>query len=162
MVLLTAFEALLLRWTGQEDFVVGTPVAHRGRPEVEPLIGLLMGSVALRVPLAGDPEARELLARVRRVTLEAFQHADVPFEKVVERLQPERSLSRNPVFQTLFALQPEVPSRLDLPGVAAEPRGIDNGTAKFDLSLFVREDRARGTWAVTLEQIGRASCRERV
>jgi amino acid adenylation domain-containing protein len=151
MIFLAAFEALLMRWSGQDDFVVGTPVAHRGRPELEPLIGLLVGSLALRIPLDGDPEVRALVARVRRVTLEAFQHAGVPFEKVVERLRPERSLSRNPIFQTLFALQPEVPSRFDLPGLTVEPRGIANGTAKFDLSLFVHEDRARGTWTATLE-----------
>ncbi|HEX3531246.1 MAG TPA: amino acid adenylation domain-containing protein [Thermoanaerobaculia bacterium] len=149
MLFLAAFEILLARWSGQDDFVIGTPVAHRGRPELEPLIGLLVGSVALRIPLAGDPDGRELLGRVRRVTLEAFHHAGVPFEKIVERLQPERSLSRNPIFQTLFTVQPEVPSRLELPELTLEARAIENGTAKFDLSLFVRE--SQGTWIVTLE-----------
>jgi len=149
MLFLAAFEILLARWSGQDDFVIGTPVAHRGRPELEPLIGLLVGSVALRVPLAGDPVGIDLLGRVRRVTLEAFQHAGVPFEKIVERLQPERSLSRNPIFQTLFTLQPEVPSRLELPELTLEARAIENGTAKFDLSLFVRE--SEGSWILTLE-----------
>ena len=149
MLFLAAFEVLLARWSGQDDFVIGTPVAHRGRPELEPLIGLLVGSVALRVPLAGDPAGRELLGRVRRVTLEAFHHAGVPFEKIVERLQPERSLSRNPIFQTLFTLQPEVLSHLELPELTVVVRAIENGTAKFDLSLFVRE--SQGAWIVTLE-----------
>src|SRR5207237_5260094 len=75
MLFLAAFEVLLARWSGQDDFVIGTPVAHRGRPELEPLIGLLVGSVALRVPLAGDRDGVDLLGRVRRGTLEAFHHA---------------------------------------------------------------------------------------
>jgi amino acid adenylation domain-containing protein len=149
MLFLAVFEVLLARWSGQDDFVIGTPVAHRGRPELEPLLGLLVGSVALRVPLAGDPDGRELLGRVRRETLEAFHHAGVPFEKIVERLQPERSLSRNPIFQVLFTLQPEVPSHLELPELTLDIRAIANGTAKFDLSLFVRA--AQGSWIVTLE-----------
>ncbi len=98
MTLLAAFQTLLYRYTGQEDIVVGTPIANRQRREIEELIGLFINSLALRVDLSDNPTFRELLARVRKVTLDAYAHQDVPFEKLVEELQPERALSRNPFF----------------------------------------------------------------
>ena len=105
MTLLAAFKALLLRYTGQDDLVVGSPVAGRNRPETEELIGFFINTLVLRTDLAGDPTFRELLARVREVTLGAYAHQDVPFEQLVEELQPGRHPRRTPLFQVLFNLQ---------------------------------------------------------
>ncbi|HBL31824.1 MAG TPA: hypothetical protein DD490_33800, partial [Acidobacteria bacterium] len=104
MVLLAAWQAFLARHSGQHDFVVGTPVAGRDREEVEGLIGLFVNTLALRATVPAGEGFTALLARVRESTLGAFAHAWVPFERVVEAVQPERSLSRSPVFQTLLAL----------------------------------------------------------
>ncbi|MGH9893434.1 MAG: condensation domain-containing protein, partial [bacterium] len=102
MTLLAAFQVLLCRYTGQEDIVVGTPIANRSRVEFEGLIGFFLNTLALRADLSGNPSFLELLARVREVAFEAYAHQELPFEKLVEELQPERSLSRNPLFQVLF------------------------------------------------------------
>ncbi|MBF0215186.1 MAG: non-ribosomal peptide synthetase, partial [Magnetococcales bacterium] len=115
MTLLAAFATLLGRLSDQEDVVIGTPVANRNRPETESLIGFFVNTLALRVDLAADPAFRELLVRVRRVTLDAFAHQEIPFEQLVEALQPTRNLSHAPLFQVLFALQnaPFDPMTLD-------------------------------------------------
>src|SRR6185369_6331304 len=120
MILLAAFEAVLLRWSGQRDFAVGTPIANRNRPEIEGLIGFFVNTLVLRASLAGDPPFHALLERVRDVCLDAYAHQDLPFEKLVEELQPERRLGRNPLFSALLALQnaPQVP--LGLPGLALD------------------------------------------
>ena len=104
MTLLGAFLALLQRYTSQEDLVVGTPLAGRGRPEVQGLIGFFVNTLALRASLAGDPGFEELLARVRETVLEAQDHQDVPFEKLVAELAPASDLSRNPLFQVVFGM----------------------------------------------------------
>ncbi|HEY3492108.1 MAG TPA: condensation domain-containing protein, partial [Solirubrobacterales bacterium] len=108
MTLLTAFLALLQRYTAQEDLVVGTPLAGRGRPEIQDLIGFFVNTLALRVPLAGAPTFEALLSRVRETVLEAQDHQDVPFEKLVAELAPAPDLSRNPLFQVVFAMQERV------------------------------------------------------
>ena len=139
MLLLGAWQVLLSRYTGAEDIVVGTPIANRQRGEVEGLIGYFVNALALRTDLNGDPTFRELLRRVREVALGAYLHQDVPFEKLVEELQPERALSHSPIFQVVFVLQNAPLGGLDLPGVSLEMLPADNATAKFDLTLNLQE-----------------------
>jgi non-ribosomal peptide synthetase component F len=140
MLLLAAFDVLLSRYTAQEDIVVGTPVAGRSRSETENLIGFFVNTLALRTNLSGDPTFRELLARVREVALGTNAHQDFPFEKLVEELQPERSLSHSPIFQVMFALQNvRSGAPLELPGLKLAPVGVSEQIAKFDLTLFMSE-----------------------
>ncbi len=140
MTLLAAFKTLLYRYTGQEDIIVGSPIANRNRVETEGLIGFFVNTLVLRTDLSGDPGFRELLSRVRQVTLDGYDHQDLPFEKLVEELQPVRDMSYSPLFQVAFALQNiELPS-LELPGLTLSPVPIDPGTSKFDLTLFMWEE----------------------
>src|SRR5262249_51406984 len=117
MVLLAAFQALLHRYTGQEDVCVGSPIAGRTRPETEGLIGFFVNTLVLRTDLAGDPTFCGLLGRVREVCVGAYAHQDLPFERLVEALQPERDPSRTPLFQTLFSFDREPDSYVKLPGL---------------------------------------------
>ncbi|HET7460392.1 MAG TPA: amino acid adenylation domain-containing protein [Longimicrobium sp.] len=138
MTFLAAFTALVHRWTGQADLVLGTAVAGRGRPELEPMIGFFVNALALRLDAGGDPGFRELLRRVRAAALEAYAHQDVPFEKVLEAVKVERHLNMHPLTQVMFTLQHQAP----LPGargLAIEPAGEggDTGTAKADLVLGI-------------------------
>ncbi len=140
MTLLAAWAALLARYSGQQDVVVGSPVANRQRLEVEPLIGFFVNTLALRVSIERDPTVAELLAQVRLSMLDAYSHQDLPFEQVVEALQPQRSLSYSPIFQTLFAFNNtpdggEVP----LPGLSLSPILAARHTTHFDLELGLRE-----------------------
>ncbi|HEX3126552.1 MAG TPA: amino acid adenylation domain-containing protein, partial [Thermoanaerobaculia bacterium] len=139
MVLLAAFDTLLARYTGQEDLVVGTPVAGRDRAETEGLIGLFLNTLALRVDLSGAPGFRGLLGRVREATLEAFAHGSLPFEKLVGELAPERDLSHAPIFQVLFVLQNTPDEPLELPGLTLSLMDVDTATSKFDLVLNASE-----------------------
>jgi amino acid adenylation domain-containing protein len=141
MVLLAAFQALLARWSGQDDVVVGTPIANRTRAELEPLIGLFVNTLAIRGRLDGDPTFRDLLARVREATLGAYEHQDVPFERLVEELNPERSLSHSPVFQVMFALQntPAAEGGAELEGLALSGLSRARETSQYDLSLALHE-----------------------
>ncbi|MGT2532548.1 condensation domain-containing protein [Streptomyces nojiriensis] len=116
MVLLAGFQALLARYTGQADIAVGSPIAGRDRTELEPLVGFFVNTLVLRTDLSGDPAFGELLGRVRRTALAAYEHQDVPFDRLVEELRPERDLSRNPLFDVLFQLHPEQLDALPLEG----------------------------------------------
>ncbi len=140
MTLLAAWQALLSRYSGQGEVVVGSPIAGRNRAEVEPLIGFFVNTLALRTELSGDPSFGELLRRVREVCLGAYAHQDVPFERLVEELQPERSLSHTPLFQALFTLQNHSGGALALPGLSLEALEVEDETAKFDLSLYVTDE----------------------
>ncbi len=143
MVLLTAFNVLLYRYTGEQDLVVGTVVANRTLPESEGLIGFFVNTLVMRTDLSGDPSFRELLGRVRDATLGVFAHWDVPFEKLVEELRPERSLSHNPFFQVMFVLQNVSQGALRLDGIGVEVVETEKTTSKFDLTLFVEVKNAR-------------------
>jgi amino acid adenylation domain-containing protein len=139
MTLLAAFQVLLSRYTGGDDIVVGSPVAGRTEPETERLIGLFVNTLVLRTDLSGDPTFRELLGRVREVCLDAHAHQDLPFEKLVEELQPDRDLSRSPLVQVLFALQNAPREALRMGGLEVSGMAVDRATAKFDLSLSMSE-----------------------
>ncbi|MCL4532020.1 MAG: amino acid adenylation domain-containing protein, partial [Actinobacteria bacterium] len=137
MTLLAAFQTLLSRYTGQEDIPVGCPVAGRTQAETEGLIGFFVNTLVMRTDLSGDPSFQELLSRVREVTLGAYAHQDLPFERLVEELHPERNLSHNPLFQVALAFENTPPSSLKLPGLVVNPVEVDTATAKFDLTLYV-------------------------
>ncbi|MCH0567040.1 amino acid adenylation domain-containing protein [Streptomyces sp. MUM 2J] len=143
MVLLAAAQAVLARWTGQHDVSVGTPVAGRGRLELEPLVGFFVNTVVLRTDLSGRPTFAALVDRVRETVLGAFDHQEVPFERVVERLRPERDLSRNPLFQVMVDVQDASTGGTGLPGPDAGDFTLPWGSAKFDLTAtyVVRPDR---------------------
>ena len=140
MVLLAAFQVLLSRWSGQQDVTVGTPIAGRARAEIEGLIGLFANTLALRTDLSGDPRFDELLGRVKETALGAYAHQDLPFEKLVEALQPARDLSRQPLFQVMLILQNVPVETVDLPGMRLLPLRLESATARFDLTLTLRED----------------------
>ena len=141
MTLLAAFQALLYRYSGQDDVNVGTPIANRVRGELESLIGFFVNTLVLRADLSGSPTFAELLQRVKETALGAFAHQDVPFEKIVDALKVERDLSHSPLFQVMFALQ-------NIPGQAGggeselqiEPLDAHSGAAKFDITLFMVEE----------------------
>ena len=139
MVLLGAFQLLLGRYAGQDDIVVGSPIASRNRREIEDLIGFFANSLALRTDLSGNPTFDALLAQVRETTLGAYANQDVPFEMLVEHLQPKRDLSRNPLFQVVFALQNAPLAPWALRGLDVEPLELDNETTRFDLELHLWE-----------------------
>jgi amino acid adenylation domain-containing protein len=140
--MLAAFQILLARYAGQDDIVVGSPIAGRTRTETEGLIGFFVNTLALRTDLSGDPTFRELLRRVREVTLGAYAHPDIPFEQLVEELQPERDMSRTPIFQVALAMQNVPHHKLELRGLTLRSEPTDSGTAKFDLTLFITEQGA--------------------
>jgi len=148
MTLLAAFNTLLYRYTAQTDILVGSPVANRNRVEIEPLIGFFANTLTLRTDLSGNPTFRQLLARVRETTLDAYTHQDLPFEKLVEALQPERDLSHTPLFQVMFILQNAPLPSLELPGLTLRSIEVDSGTAKFDLtfSMVETEEGLAGSW----------------
>ncbi|HJT56500.1 MAG TPA: amino acid adenylation domain-containing protein [Ktedonobacteraceae bacterium] len=140
MSLLAAFAILLLRYSGQEDIVIGTPVANRTRIELERIVGCLINTVVLRINLADEPSFRELLRHVRKISLEAYAHQDLPFEKLVEALQPERNLSHAPLFQVLFALQnASMEERAIAKELTLQPLSVESGTTRFDLILTAVE-----------------------
>ncbi|NKQ35829.1 MAG: amino acid adenylation domain-containing protein [Chloroflexi bacterium] len=135
MTLTAVLQILLYRYTGQEDICIGTPVANRNLSETEGLIGFLLNTLVLRGDLSGSPAFRDFLRQVRETALAAYAHQDVPFEMLVEALQPERDMSRSPLFQVMFDLQEAPLPQLNLPGLTVAPLPIDDGTAKFDLAL---------------------------
>src|SRR6266704_1805379 len=139
MSLLAAFQVVLSKYAGQEDIAVGTTVANRPRVEVEDLIGFFVNTLVMRTDLGGNPSFVELLKRVRQHTLDAYQHQDVPFERLVEELQPERDLSRSPLFQVMLVLQNTEQEELRMPGLRLSEFGIESGVAKVELVLTVCE-----------------------
>ena len=147
MTLLAAFQVLLARHAGQDDVLIGSPIAGRPRTELEGLIGFFANTVVLRGELAGDPTFCELLRRTRDTALGAFANAEVPFERLVETLRPARDASRNPVFQAILALQNAPRTPLALAGLEVTPFPLDQGTAKVDYSLILVEvpEGLRGT-----------------
>ncbi|NEQ10523.1 MAG: amino acid adenylation domain-containing protein, partial [Moorea sp. SIO4E2] len=140
MTLLAAFDVLLCRYSGQTDIVVGSPIANRNQGEIEPLIGFFVNTLVLRSDLSGNPSFEDLLTQVRKTTLEAYTHQDLPFEKLVEELQPERRLDHHPVVQVAFALQNAPITDLALSGLKAEAIKLDTETIReFDLELHLFE-----------------------
>ena len=140
MTLLAAFQTLLHRMTGEDDIVVGTPVAGRDRSETEGLIGLFLNSLALRTNLSGNPTFVELLARVREVALGAYDHQELPFEKLVAELQPERDLSRTPIFQVFINMYHFKEVGLELDGLTVRPlKRLGEAAPQFDLEFYIRE-----------------------
>jgi acyl-CoA synthetase (AMP-forming)/AMP-acid ligase II/acyl carrier protein len=139
MTLLGAFQVLLWRLSGQRDVVVGSPIANRQRSELEGLIGFFANTLVLRTQVSGSESFRELLARVKETCLGAYAHQDVPFEKLVEELQPERSLSHTPLFQVAFVLQNEPTQKLELPGLVFDYMPQEDKRAKFDVIMTLTE-----------------------
>jgi non-ribosomal peptide synthetase component F len=137
MVVLTALDAVLANRTGQTDLVVGAPVAGRPRDALEPLIGFFANTVAVRVDCANNPTFAELLSRVKKATLGAYAHQDVPFEKVVETVRPKRIPGVNPIFQALCVLQSAPMPTFDVPGLSLKFEEPDSGLSRFDLSVHV-------------------------
>jgi len=143
MTLLTAFTILLSRYSGQDDILVGTPIANRNLLELEHLIGVFINTLVLRTSLSGEPGFCELLRRTRDVSLEAYAHQDLPFEKLVEVLKPRRDLSRAPIFQVVFNLQNAPMPKLEIPGFSISPTEIDRGVSQFDLTLMVTKSEGK-------------------
>lgn len=135
MTLLAAFQTLLHRYTGQEDIVVGTNIANRNRADIEPILGFFVNNLVMRTDFSGNPTFRQLFSQVREVALGAYAHQDLPFEKLVQELQPERDLSHNPLFQVLFALQDFPEKDLSLPGLTLSYLDAQNETAMLDIIL---------------------------
>src|SRR5437899_1164231 len=138
ITLLATYATLFHRYTGQEDILIGTPIANRTHQELEPLIGFFVNTLALRLDLSGPPTFRTLLQRTRRVAFDAYAHQDLPFEKLVEELKPERSLSHTPIVQTMLVLD-NTPLKHSSPlaaGVHFTRRVIGTGTAKFEVTLL--------------------------
>ena len=144
-VLLAAFNALLFLYTGQQDILVGTPAANRNHTEVEGLIGLFVNTIVIRTDVSGDLCFRDLLKRVGEVVLQALSYQDVPFEKLVDELKPERSVSHSPLFQVMFALEALPAGEAKIGDLTLRMLPVDSGTAKFDLTLLMQtRDRIMG------------------
>jgi aspartate racemase len=139
MTLLAAFKVLLHRYSGQEDIIVGIPIAGRNRPELENLIGFFLNTLVLRTDLSGNPRFHDLLKQVREIALGAYEHQDLPFEKLVEELQPQREQSISPLFQVMLILQNTPTAEVKLPGLTISSLKNSNQTAKYDLTLYLLE-----------------------
>ncbi|MBV9773057.1 MAG: AMP-binding protein, partial [Gemmatimonadetes bacterium] len=140
MTLLAAFQLLLARVSGQDDVLVGTPIAGRTQEETERLVGLFVNTLVLRADLSANPTFTALLRQVRERTLGAYAHQDLPFEKLVEELRVERDLSRNPLFQAMFVLQNAPQGAVELPGLALAPHPVETEVARFDLTFSLVEE----------------------
>ncbi len=149
VTLLTAFCVFLYRYSGQTDFCIGTPITNRSRVELESLIGFFLNTLALRVNVAGNTTFRDVLRHVQDVCLEAYDHQELPFEKLVEELKVARSMSYTPLFQVMFVLQRDLESQVRLPELEVDVKGINPGVAKFDVTLVMVETASgglRGWW----------------
>src|SRR6476646_8524763 len=149
MVMLAAFDVLLSRYSGQEDIAVGSPIANRNRKEIENLIGFFVNTLVLRADVEHKPNFVELLRRVKKATLDAYANQDLPFEKLVEAISPERDISRTPLFQVVFAMQSAPLAEVPLGELKLQLFNVNSSTAKFDLTLGVVED--GGTFKASLE-----------
>jgi amino acid adenylation domain-containing protein len=143
MLLLSAFKVLLYRYTNETDILVGSPIANRNRPEIENLMGFFVNTLALRTDLSGNPNFLKVLADVRETTLGAYTNQDIPFEKVVEAVHPDRRVNHTPIVQVMFMVQNTPMSHQELPGVTLSLAEVDSGTSKFDL-IFQLEERDSG------------------
>jgi amino acid adenylation domain-containing protein len=139
MVLAAAFKVVLYRYSGQQDIVIGTPSANRNQAEIEELVGFFVNTLVLRTDLSGSPTFRTLLGKIRETVIDACTHQDLPFEKLVEELQPERDAGRTPLFQVMLVQQKQLMPELDCAGVCFRPLEVDTRTAKFDLTLNFAE-----------------------
>src|ERR1044072_7067739 len=139
MTLLAVLQTLLSRYTGEDDIAVGTPIPNRRHGELENLIGFFANTLVMRTDVSGNPTFASLVQRVKEMALGAYTHQDVPFEMLVEVLQPERSMSYTPLFQVLFALQNAPQEKLELSGLTLDLLNLESGTAHFDLSLLLEE-----------------------
>ncbi|WGV25115.1 non-ribosomal peptide synthetase [Halotia branconii] len=146
--LLAAFVVLMFRYSGQDDICVGSPIANRNRRELDTSIGFFVNTLVLRNRIEGNLSFVEFLSQVRQVATSAYTHQDVPFEQVVEALQPERSLSYNPLFQVVFVLENFLLDKVELPDLTLTPQFVERGTSQFDLTLAVWETKAGliGSW----------------
>jgi Condensation domain/Phosphopantetheine attachment site len=153
MTLLAAFKVLLWRYTGQDDILIGSVIAGRNRRETESLIGFFLNTLVMRTDLSGKPTFIELLGRVREVCLGAYAHQDVPFEKLVEELQPERGLSASPIVQATFGLQNAPMGELTLPELKLSGVALENEVARFDITLWLMEtgEGLAGNWTYSTE-----------
>jgi len=139
MTLLASFQILLSRYSGQDDISVGTPIANRTKRQFENLIGFFVNTLVLRTDLSGEPTFREVVKRVKQATLGAFQHQDMPFEKLVEELQPERDTAYTPLFQVMFVMQNKQQGQVQLPGLKISQVDMPNEISTFDLTLGIHE-----------------------
>jgi non-ribosomal peptide synthetase component F len=140
MLMLAAFQTLLSRYSKQDDIVVGLPIAGRNRLETEPLIGFFVNALVLRTQMSVNQSFVELLERVREVTLEAYAHQDIPLDKLVEELQPERNASHTPLFQVTFGLQNAPQEATELPGLTLSPLNLEDESVRFDLTVWVTDE----------------------
>src|SRR5207253_3563126 len=139
MTLFATVDILLCRHTGQDDIIVGSTIAGRNRSETDGLLGFFINALALRTDLSGNPSFLDLLKRVREVCLDAYTHQDLPFDKVVEEINPQRDLSRNPLFQVMFNMADTSERTLTLPGCAVTKLSSADPSAKFDIVLHAPE-----------------------
>jgi non-ribosomal peptide synthetase component F len=144
MTMLAAFGVLVSRYASVEDIAIGAPIANRTRKEIEPLIGFFVNTLILRLDLSGNPTFLELLSRVRHMALEAYAHQDMPFEQLVEELQPQRDMSRNPLVQVSFAYQNVPMPEIELEGLRISPFSFEGGTVRFDLEVHLWDSKDGG------------------
>ncbi|MBV9179769.1 MAG: hypothetical protein JO356_00535, partial [Acidobacteria bacterium] len=158
MTMLAGFKALLARYSGQQHIVLGTDIANRTTAETEGLIGFFINLLPLHTDLSGDPSFRELVLRVREVALGAYSHQDIPFDKLVEDLQPERKLSHNPIVQALFVMQNVPQTHRELPGLNLDAFAAPITRSKFDLALFIQQkEHTISHWVYSTELFERAT-----
>src|SRR5262249_8853630 len=139
MTVLAIYQVLLMRYSGQTDFGVGTPITNRNHVRMEGMIGFCVNTLIMRADLRGAPAIREVLGRVKKATLEAFDHQDLPLEKLVEELSPERQITGSPLFQATFTFLSGAGAPRDLPGVKVRPLRPEITTSKYDLALLVAD-----------------------
>jgi amino acid adenylation domain-containing protein len=157
MTLLAAYGILLYRYTGQSDILIGTPIANRNRREIESLIGFFVNTLVMRTDCSENPSFQELLMRVREMSLGAYSHQDLPFEMLVEALQPERNLSHTPLFQVMFAIENTPLSKIELTDLTIDSLPLEGETAKFDLTLSMQntETGLMGVWVYNTDLFNR-------